>query len=80
MFEAEVLIMELTFVAQRHRKDKIHKFGHMHLDDLLERRERFRNELIIASHFSTRYHPSQVRECVQKALPDMLDGRLHLWI
>jgi ribonuclease Z len=72
--------MELTFVAPRHRKDKIHKFGHMHLDDLLERREKFRNQLIIASHFSTRYHPNQVRQCVAAALPDMLDGRLHLWI
>jgi ribonuclease Z len=80
MFDAEVLIMELTFVAPRHRKDKIHKFGHMHLDDLLERRDKFRNELIIASHFSTRYHPNQIRDCVAKAVPDMLDGRLHLWL
>jgi len=80
MFEAEVLILELTFVSARHRKDKIHKFGHMHLDDLLERRDRFRNELIIASHFSTRYHPNQVRDYVSKAIPDMLDGRLQLWI
>ncbi len=64
MYEAEVLIMELTFVAPRHRKDKIHKFGHMHLDDLLERREKFHNELVIATHFSTRYHPSQIRDCV----------------
>jgi ribonuclease Z len=80
MFESEVLIMELTFVAARHRKDKIHKFGHMHLDDLLERRNRFRNELVIASHFSTRYHPKEVRDCISRAIPDMLDGRLHLWI
>jgi ribonuclease Z len=80
MFEAEVLIMELTFVSPRHRKDKIHKFGHMHLDDLLERRQKFRNELVIASHFSTRYHHTQIRDCVSKALPDMLDGRLHLWL
>jgi ribonuclease Z len=80
MYEAEVLIMELTFVAAKHRRDKIHKFGHMHLDDFMERRERFRNELVIASHFSTRYHPNQVRECVTKAIPDMLDGRLHLWL
>jgi len=80
MFQAEVLIMEVTFVAQRHHKDKIHKFGHMHLDDLLDRREQFRNELIIASHFSTRYNTSQIHEHVQKAVPDMLDGRLLLWI
>lgn len=80
MFEAEVLIMELTFVAPRHRKDKIHKFGHMHLDDLIERKDRFHNELIIASHFSTRYHSRQVRHFVQRALPDMLGGRLYLWL
>ena len=80
MFEAEVLIMELTFVAPSHRKDKIHKFGHMHLDDMVERRERFRNELVIAAHFSTRYHPHQIRALVKRGLPDLLDGRLHLWV
>ncbi|HET6882536.1 MAG TPA: metal-dependent hydrolase [Pirellulales bacterium] len=80
MFEAQVLITELTFVAPRHRKDKIHKFGHIHLDDLIERRSRFRNELIVASHFSTRYHQKQVRQHVEQALPDMLEGRLHLWL
>jgi ribonuclease Z len=80
MFDAEVLILEVTFVAPRHRKDKIHKFGHMHLDDLLERRERFRNELIIASHFSTRYHDNQIRRYVEKAVPDLFEGRLYLWL
>ena len=80
MYEAEVLILELTFVAPRHRKERIHKFGHMHLDDLLERRERFKNEVVIASHFSTRYQPGQIERHVRRALPDMLDGRLKLWL
>jgi ribonuclease Z len=80
MFQAEVLIMELTFVAPSHRKDKIHKFGHMHLDDFLERIGRFKNELVIASHFSTRYHPNRIRQLVEHAVPDMLGGRLQLWI
>ncbi|MCS7305944.1 MAG: MBL fold metallo-hydrolase [Thermoguttaceae bacterium] len=80
MFDAQVLILEVTFVAPRHRKDKIHKFGHMHLDDLIERRDRFHNELIIASHFSTRYHENQVRRYVEKAVPDMFEGRLYLWL
>ena len=80
MYEAEVLITEMTFVAARHRKDKIRKMGHIHLDDLLARRDRFKNELIIASHFSTRYHARQVRGIVEKSLPDMLDQRLHLWL
>jgi ribonuclease Z len=80
MYEAEVLITELTFVAPSHKKDKIHKFGHMHLDDLLERRARFKNEVIIASHFSTRYHNRQIVEHVHRKAPDMLEGRLHLWL
>jgi ribonuclease Z len=80
MYEAQILIMELTFVSPSHRKEKIHKFGHMHLDDLVERRGRFRNELVITAHFSTRYHSRQIRRHVQKALPDMLGGRLHLWL
>lgn len=80
MYEAEVLIMEMTFVAPSHRKERIHKFGHMHLDDLLERRDRFRNQMVIASHFSTRYHSRQIRAHVEKAIPDMLDGRLQLWL
>jgi ribonuclease Z len=80
MFAADVLIMELTFVAPSHRKERIHKFGHMHLDDLVERRAQFKNELVIAGHFSTRYHPRQIQSHVERAIPDMLDGRLHLWV
>lgn len=80
MFKADVLITELTFVAPGHRKDKIHKFGHIHLDDIVERKDQFKNQLIIASHFSTRYHSKAIRSQVERRLPDMLDGRLHLWL
>jgi len=80
MYDAEILIMELTFVAPGHRKEKIHKMGHIHLDDLIARREEFKNELIIAGHFSTRYGRKQIEHHVHKQLPDMLDGRLHLWV
>ncbi len=80
MYEAQVLVMEMTFVAPSHKKDKIHKFGHMHLDDVVERRERFHNEVVIASHFSTRYNDARVQRLVARALPDMLGGRLNLWL
>jgi ribonuclease Z len=80
MYEAQVLISEMTFVAPGHRKEKIHKHGHMHLDDYVERRERFKNQRIIVSHFSTRYNNRQIRHYVQKQLPDLLDGRMHLWL
>ncbi len=80
MYQAHVLVMEMTFVAPSHRKEKIHKFGHIHLDDVVERRQKFQNELIIASHFSTRYSGKRIRDLVARSLPDMLDGRLQLWL
>jgi ribonuclease Z len=80
MFEAQVLIAEMTFVAPGHRKEKIHKHGHMHLDDYIQRQHLFKNQAIVASHFSTRYHDRQVEHFVRKAFPTMLDGRLHIWL
>lgn len=80
MFEAKILICEMTFVTPEHRKERIHKFGHMHLDDILQRNDRFQNELIVAAHLSTRYHDRVVRRHVEKAFPTMLDGRLMLWL
>ena len=80
LFEAQVLICEMTFVAPHHRKEKIHKYGHMHLEDFLDPRDQFHNELVIASHFSTRYHNKQIRDYVEKRWPNALDGRLQLWL
>jgi hypothetical protein len=80
MFEAMILITELTFVAHAHRKEKIHKYGHMHLDDLLARRDRFRNEAVIATHFSTRDTDDRIRRVLAKKIPDMLDGRPKVWL
>ncbi|HEY6564642.1 MAG TPA: MBL fold metallo-hydrolase [Pirellulaceae bacterium] len=79
MFDADVLIMEMTFLAPRHRKERIHKMGHIHVDDVVERRDRFHNRLVIASHFSTRYHAQQIERYIQKVLPDRLGGRLLPW-
>lgn len=80
LYRAKILIAEMTFLAPGHRKEKIHKHGHMHLDDLVERADRFQNEKIIAAHFSTRYHAKQIRQWVDQKLPDRLDGRLELWL
>jgi ribonuclease Z len=80
VFEAKVLITELSFIRPNHRREKIHKFGHMHLDDFLERADRFENELIICGHFSTRYHPDEVRRTLQARLPEKLRERVRLWL
>ena len=80
MLRAQVLITEMTFVAPKHRREKIHKHGHMHLDDFVARQDQFQNELIIASHYSVRYHAKRVVAEVERKLPGLLDGRLKIWL
>jgi ribonuclease Z len=80
IYEAQILITEMTFFRPEHRKEKIHKFGHTHLDDIVERADRFHNELIILAHFSTRYHERQVRNAVERRFPPALAERVHLWM
>lgn len=80
VYEAQILITEMTFFRPEHRKEKIHKFGHTHIDDLIDRADRFKNELIILSHFSTRYHDKQIQAAVEQRLPASLRERVKLWM
>jgi ribonuclease Z len=52
----------------------------MHLDDFIERAARFKNELIVTAHFSTRYHPNEVRKLLDVKLPPELKAKIKLWI
>jgi ribonuclease Z len=79
-YKVKILITELTFVAPDHRRNLIHKHGHIHLDDIVERQDQFKNEIVVAGHLSTRYNDEQVRRMVKKRIPDLMDGRLKLWL
>ncbi|MDD3587671.1 MAG: MBL fold metallo-hydrolase [Thermoguttaceae bacterium] len=78
-YRADVLIVEMTFASPGHRRDSLRRHGHIHLDDIVARRDKFENKLIIASHFSVRYSDYQIERFVRRQIPDMLDGRLILW-
>ncbi|HEV8059866.1 MAG TPA: MBL fold metallo-hydrolase, partial [Gemmataceae bacterium] len=80
VYDARILITEVSFIRAKHRREKIHKFGHMHLDDVLERADRFKNELLIFSHFSTRYQPDEVRRVFERKLPPELSKKVMVWI
>lgn len=79
VYQAEVLMTEMTFFRPDHRKEKIHKYGHMHLDDILDRAGQFKNELIVLSHLSTRTATESAAKALRKQLPSDLFERVHLW-
>jgi ribonuclease Z len=80
LFEAKVLIMELSFLRPSHSREMIHAFGHLHLDDLIERAEQFRNEAIVVAHISSRYEADEARRLLEERLPERLRGRVVPWL
>ena len=77
MYLADVLVAEMTHISQR-RNEPFQLPGHMRLEDYVERRDKFQNKKIVASHFSVRYSMREIQARVREKLPDMLDGRLTL--
>jgi ribonuclease Z len=79
LYEAKVLIVEMSFARPEHSRDRIHRFGHLHLDDFVERADRFRNELIIAAHVTSRDEPANFQQWVNDRLPAGLRERVRVW-
>src|SRR5262245_25403805 len=79
VYEARVLITELTFARPEHSRERIHAYGHLHLDDVVERADRFQNELIVASHLSSRDEPEEFRRRVEERCPPGLRDRVKVW-
>eukprot|EP01041_Mallomonas_annulata_P009659 gene9659-20086_t len=55
IFKCDILIMELTYLDGE--VSKAHKWGHVHLDEMLEVIGRFKNNQVILMHLSPRYSP-----------------------
>jgi ribonuclease Z len=79
VYAAKVLITELSFARPEHSRERIHAFGHLHLDDFVERAERFCNELIVAAHVTSRDDPDDFRRWVRDRCPRGLGERIKVW-
>ncbi len=77
LFEAEVLLLECTFLGPAAR-DKGGRYGHLHLEDLVEHATRFANRHLVLHHLSGRFRRRELRSEVYRLLPD-LAGRIHIW-
>jgi ribonuclease Z len=75
MYESEVLMIECSFLGERHRANA-EKYQHIHIDDIADFAERFQNEMVILTHFSLRYSPREIRDEVTRRCPAILRERL----
>jgi ribonuclease Z len=78
-FRARILITEMSFVRVNHPREKIHGFGHMHIDDFIERADRFENEIVIAAHISSRYEIEETKQAIAVNVPAGLRERIRVW-
>ena len=73
--EARILFLECTYIDDARPVERARKWGHIHLDEIIENSKLFENELIVLKHFSRRYSPSYVKEVLEKKLTPEIKNR-----
>jgi len=73
---ARLLILETTFVDERVSVEECRDKGHIHLDEIADRADLFRNEAILLTHFSARYKPAEILAALDAKLPADLRRRV----
>ncbi len=76
LYRARVLILECTFLDDRKPVDVARAGCHIHLDEIVERADRFENEALVLMHFSQGYKPDEVRDILGARCPPPLRDRL----
>jgi ribonuclease Z len=76
LYDSRVLVLECTFLDGRKSLADTHAGCHIHLDELIERADRFRNEAVVLMHFSQLYRPGEVRDILARRLPESLRARV----
>jgi ribonuclease Z len=67
--KARVLVIEVTFVDERVSVEQCRSKGHVHLFEVVERAELFRNEALLFTHFSARYSAAEIVAALDRSLP-----------
>ncbi|MGH9368592.1 MAG: MBL fold metallo-hydrolase [Thermoanaerobaculia bacterium] len=74
LFRARVLLIECSFLRAED-VERARVYEHLHLQDFLDRADRFENEAIVLTHFSQRYRNEEIFEAL-RGLPPTLASRV----
>lgn len=78
--DARLLILEVTFLDGRVDVASARAKGHVHLDEVVERADLFRNQHLLLTHFSQRYSAEEVHAIVQRRMPPGLRERVRVLV
>ncbi len=76
VLDSRVLILECTFLDERKSLEAARAGCHVHLDELLERADRFNNQHLVLMHFSQIYRPDEVAPILDTRIPPGLRERV----
>lgn len=78
--EAELLIIECTFLGEQKGIDVARAGCHIHIDELVQWAPLIKSQSVLLMHFSQLHKPSEIREICQQKLGPILGDRLHLFL
>jgi len=73
---AKVLLMECTYIDDSRPVERARKWGHTHLDEILQNIDKLNNEKIYLIHLSRRYGASYIEKVLKKKIPHNWKGRI----
>ena len=76
ILDSKVLILECSFLDDRKDRKSSRAGCHIHLDEIVERADRFANEHLVLMHFSQIYKPEEVKPLLEDKLPPGLFRRV----
>lgn len=76
LLETPILVVECTFLAADAR-ERAHRFGHLHVDDLIAVADRLQADAVVLHHLSRRHDAAALRARLKEALPHRSE-RFHL--
>ena len=76
LYKARVLVMECTFLDERKSLEAARAGCHIHLDEVIERADRFENEHVVLMHVSQLYRPDEVAGILDARVPSGLRKRM----
>jgi ribonuclease Z len=76
LYACRVLVVECTFLDDRKSLEAARAGCHIHLDELIERADRFANEHVVVMHLSQLYRPDEVAAILDARVPPALRAKM----
>lgn len=76
LYQTPLLFLECTYLDERKAVSETRRWGHIHLDEIIERAERFKNQTLCLIHLSARYGREEALRILEQRLPLPLRDRV----